>query len=557
MNGASVEIDWNADFKGSILLSVYGQNNCGLGVTSDKSFTINPVITNIATPLGLTTLCENPENGIYQTTANEMITNYQWQLTPSEAGILSEANESVTINWADDYIETAELLLTVSNSCGSLEADKLTININSLPAAAGSITGTVELCGTENNTTYQISDVANATSYIWSLSKDNNDNAAGNISGNGTSIEVDWNNTFKGSTRLTVQPQNNCGIGELASIDINVIEVLGKTPTPVGETKLCQNPGILNYYMETGENATYTWQLTPSNAGSVIKKATGADISWNSEFSGNVNLTVVASNSCGDGTTSDPLAVLINAYPATPYISTVNDKSIFCYGDSLLLSATTEYANISWSKNGDARPETAKTLWAKTEGIYEIVVTDANNCASPMATKSLAQHLPIPDIVIKVIEGSNGYILVCKEPTGNYDFTWYENGNEVINKPSEIIGQGSRSLETKNGGTEYYLKITDGNQCTVQSEVIQLDWTSVAIVFPNPNNGTFTIQTLRVSKTHRVLVKDLLGKQIQANILSQNGSLIEIEIPNANKGIYLIEIYDDEGNRFMRKVFVE
>lgn len=74
-------------------------------------------------------------------------------------------------------------------------------------------------------------------------------------------------------------------------------------------------------------------------------------------------------------------------------------------------------------------------------------------------------------------------------------------------------------------------------------------------VFPNPNDGTFTI-TLSgnnsPTKSAEVIINDVIGNQISENNLNLLNNSVIFNI-NLSNGIYLISIKDDDGNRYKPK----
>ena len=68
------------------------------------------------------------------------------------------------------------------------------------------------------------------------------------------------------------------------------------------------------------------------------------------------------------------------------------------------------------------------------------------------------------------------------------------------------------------------------------------------VLFPNPSNGSFSIQSKNAIQT--VTAFDILGKQIE---VKKNNESYKI---NASNGIYSIKISDSEGNSQIKKIII-
>jgi hypothetical protein len=63
-------------------------------------------------------------------------------------------------------------------------------------------------------------------------------------------------------------------------------------------------------------------------------------------------------------------------------------------------------------------------------------------------------------------------------------------------------------------------------------------------IFPNPNNGIFTISGLPLNILS-VDIYNLLGEKVCSNIKNANQTTYNIDIADSPKGIYLVNIYSD------------
>ena len=94
----------------------------------------------------------------------------------------------------------------------------------------------------------------------------------------------------------------------------------GQAATPSGETSLCEDPANTSYATTGASDATsYTWALSPSNAGTITNNGTSCTIDWDDTFTGTANLTVTGVNATGNGPTSELLAITINPNPTADF----------------------------------------------------------------------------------------------------------------------------------------------------------------------------------------------------------------------------------------------
>jgi hypothetical protein len=101
----------------------------------------------------------------------------------------------------------------------------------------------------------------------------------------------------------------------------------------------------------------------------------------------------------------------------------------------------------------------------------------------------------------------------------------------------------------------YYNTISSQYKPNVLSntEVVQNSFA----IFPNPNNGSFSIQFNKSIGSYAIELFDVLGKTVYQNNFEQSASLTqEITIPNAAKGVYFVNVKTNEGIA-TKKIIIE
>jgi hypothetical protein len=111
----------------------------------------------------------------------------------------------------------------------------------------------------------------------------------------------------------------------------------------------------------------------------------------------------------------------------------------------------------------------------------------------------------------------------------------------------------------------YNLVDPSGNRAIPQERLIEVVESTTGIyelnpnqaitMYPNPNNGVFTIGASNGTNIAHIKVVDILGK----NILEQDVQKTEatVNMATAGKGLYLVFIEDAEGNVYTQKLVIE
>jgi hypothetical protein len=162
------------------------------------------------------------------------------------------------------------------------------------PGAAGPITGPATVC--KNNTeTYSVGTIAGATSYVWTAPS-----GATITSGQGTvSISVLFGASAT-SGNVSVHGANSSGSGTASNLLVSVSTVPSAPATPDGPALVnLQNTLTSDYTTSTGADS-YIWELSPAEAGTISGSTETAQVSWNTAFNGNAEISVRGVNSCGE-----------------------------------------------------------------------------------------------------------------------------------------------------------------------------------------------------------------------------------------------------------------
>jgi photosystem II stability/assembly factor-like uncharacterized protein len=221
-SGSSVTNNISVDYSSTSIsgnITVKGRNLNGDGSISSLAITVNQQPENANNITGITSVCQGQNNVTYTVPEITNATSYLWTI-PNGATGTSNTN-TITVNFGTTAV-SGDITVKGNNACGDGGISTLAITVNPLPSNAGNISGSTAVCQGQNNVTYTVPAILNATSYIWTLPM----GATGTSTTN--SITVDFG-TSAVSGNITVKGNNSCGDGGISSLTITV-NVIPATP---------------------------------------------------------------------------------------------------------------------------------------------------------------------------------------------------------------------------------------------------------------------------------------------------------------------------------------
>ena len=188
-------------------------NTCGGSSSSSVlAVTIASAVPSAAgTITGTTSVCSGVSGMAYSISSVSGANSYSWSLPSGVTVAAGIGTNAVTLNWGST---AGNVMVTPVNGCGNGTASTLAVAINTVPAAAGTITGSVSVCAGQTLVAYNIPSITGATGYTWTLP------SGSVISGStGNSITATIGTT---SGNLSVVPSNGCGNGTGNSVFVTV-----------------------------------------------------------------------------------------------------------------------------------------------------------------------------------------------------------------------------------------------------------------------------------------------------------------------------------------------
>ena len=360
-------------------------NNFNLSINYNDNYLTFTGFDNIHDDLtGLTV--DNPSDGLL---------TISWSTTPGVGvnilqGKMVNLKFHTAVGDACDFSFNESACSYESETSDQLDAEYSTYSfqILPLPETPAMPSGTNDRCEGSEMIQYDIPVPQHTLTYEWTLYPPE----AGTITGNSNPADVTWEENFHGDAWLKVKGYNACGEGAFGdSLKIVTKPLPLQAVAPLGDTNLCMAGPSTAYTTLGGEFAdSYTWTITPANAGVVSGTGETATVTWDPEFVGLADVMVLSENECGSARQiSDPIYVDVNSLPEIiPWVSDTLaylDAPVSFNAD--VFSGAEPYSYHWDFMRPDWYSHTADTTIVPDDPYHEYVLTvvDSNNCV--MTTK--------------------------------------------------------------------------------------------------------------------------------------------------------------------------
>lgn len=197
--------------------------------------------------------------------------------------------------------------------------------------------------------------------------------------------------------------------------------------------------------------------------------------------------------------------------------------------------------------------QTTTTADSLCQGTYTLCVTDGNGCVT-CDTATVLEPAEI-QVTENVTDAScptccDGAIVLTPyggNPPYNYVFT---PSNPPINLCPDT----------------YSYCVIDGMGCSTCDTVVvsfptsinNMDNINVFSIYPNPNNGTFTISHHLIGENYNLEITDLMGKVVHRQLLETKSNVVQINNHQLSNGIYFVTISNTDANeKIVRKLVIQ
>jgi len=490
-------------------------NSCG-GATARYPITIDvpPVVSAVS---GSPLVCLGAS-----TTLSDLSSGGSWSATNANAVISAGVVSGMLLG-----LDTIKYSLT--NTCGTSIVSQV-VTINTLPTAA-TLSGATTVCETSSTTL-----VSSIPGGSWSVSN--------------TTATVDsgvvWGLTGGAVDTIIYVLTNSCGTA-LSTTTISV------SPLPIvaaisGDSVVCAGSGIT---LSDGI-AGGVWHSANGNASVSGGVVTGVS-------NGTDSILYSVANSCGITTISK--LVTINPLPVSGVIM---GPTLVCVDASISLSETA--TGGFWSVSNAHAGISAGIVSGYSGGADTVFYAVTNSCGTA-ATSAIISINPLADAGI--ISGRDSICLgdwdtVTSSAPGGI---WY-----ISNTLATISASGMcLSLDTGMDTAIYVVT----NLCGTATAIFPFTILSPAVcstlvvthipdnnegisVYPNPNNGAFTINISVLSEYVFIAVYDMYGNTVLTRELNNNKeNIIPLDLKNVARATYMLKVIANDKTYTQKLVIVK
>lgn len=449
-------------------------------------------------------------------------TSYTWTLPGGWTGTSTTASITTTVGSTGGTIS-----VTANNTCGSSTAQTLAVTVNPIPTATITPAGTTTFCAGGS----VVLNANTGTGYSWAWFQGatpvgtNSSSYTANATGNYT-VQITANGCSATSTAVsvTVNPAPNVTASSNSAVCVGqALNLTGGSTTP---------------------GATYSWAGPAAYSSNTQSPSIPNAQAVNA---GVYTLTVTANGCTATATTT---VVVTNVAPAAP--AAINGDITICAnstGNIYDVTADPNAASYNWTlPTGWSGTSTTNTITATAgaAGSVSISVTAQNGCGTSAATTLNVTVNPLPTVTI------TQSVNTLTATAGFASYQWYDGSGP-------IAGATSATFNATGNGS-YYCIVTDANGCTAQSNTINVvvgvnnvvKQSSVSL-FPNPNNGSFTLEGAFASNDGKasVVIVDIAGRIVHQQQVTVSNNKLDVRMDMNSSlaaGVYTIKVSSDAAN---------
>jgi hypothetical protein len=477
---------------------------------SGCSTTSIPMLVTVDTPIaaitdaGGTTICAGSTTTLNATIGVGL--TYQWLL---DGVAITGANSS-----SYSTTDTGSYSAIVTNSTGcSATSNVITITSNPSPTANIVLSGPITFC--QGDSVMMTANSGTGYTYQWY-------NTAGAI---GSATGQSYTATSSSGYYVIITNTFGCSATS-ATTNVVVNPLPNVAITPSGPTLLCSGGSVtLNAAAVAGYS--YQWFV----GGSAIAGATNS--SYLATTSGGYRVQVTnPTTGCSDETLADTVVTAIAAAEVVPITS-----ASYCWGSSALLSTNVTGGAVTyvWMLNGVVIPGAISgTYNATVPGDYSVQITIPGACTMTSISLTVTEF-PLPNPIVSCSAG------MFSTGTWFVTYQWYK---DLVAIP------GATTFQTPSTGYgNYKVQVTDTNGCQSFADPYVFTGSGTTYVtgvskvdvkiYPNPAQ---TVVHIEAPMLVRAVISGIDGRAIM-NVPEAK----DIDVSNLPDGIYMIMIYDTEG----------
>ena len=286
-----------------------------------------------------------------------------------------------------------------------------------------------------------------------------------------------------------------------------------------------------------GTAISFSNQVVTNNCVNLAPVATITSPIINSTFTASSNITITASASDADGSVSMVDfyngSTKLGSVSSSPYAFTWNNVVSGNY--SLSVVATD---NMNAKTTSSAVPITVSSTSGKRNKHPYVKISSPTkgNTYANLTSITINALASDSDGVVSKVEFFNGSARLVELTTAPYSYTW----KDVPAGTYSITAVATDNLNdtTKSSPIEFIVGTTV--KYDPKSEVVKL--------YPNPNNGHFTLEFINPMQNEKgdIVITDLGGKQVYHGPITKEELTKQIDLPDSRSGVYVLMIRDKD-----------
>ena len=365
--------------------------------------------------------------------------------------------------------------------------------------------------------------------------------AGGTFAGNGITASTFTPATAgAGSHTITYSytDVNSCTSVASSQVLVNALPVVSAG----NDTALCIGDSLQLNATSNATTPAFAWSNGPQTASYIVSPLV------------NTTYTVAVTDGTTNCQASDDVVVTVNSLPV---VNLGADQTI-CGNANVTLNAGSGFSAYLWSNTATTASITIDTVGygLGTHAIY-VDVTDNNTCMNSDTVNVTFVANPVPAITGGVPTMCINHIITIDAGAGWASYLWSDNSvTRTIDLVGSVLGLGSHTFS---------VTVTDANGCegTDSITVVVDPCTGIAeaeggismMIYPNPNNGNFTLSISGLKQLAKVEILNLLGQTISTEQVSINGAFVkEYDLSGLAKGSYLMKVTTDKSVRTERLI---
>jgi hypothetical protein len=542
--------------------------SCPGTVTSNASILSVGTAPNITSQPSDVTNCAGATTTLTASASGSGI-GYQWQISTDGGttwtNITGATNASYSFTSAVSQTGNKYRVIVSSTTCAVPSTSTVaTLTVNSLPAITTQPTSNTLCAG--GNVVFTAAATGTGIGYQWQLST-NGGVSWTNIAG-ATNATYSVNSVTASQNQYQYQlvVSGTCSPAATSNpATLNVVSPVTVTTQPANST-VCAGSNVTLTAAGSGTSIQYQWQVS-TNGGTSFSAIAGANSASytitgaTAAISGNVYQVLMSNPTCTTPVATTGAVITVNALPTVTSSAT---ETNVCTGTpvTLLASGANTYSWAPVGLTGQAvivtptvlpsNPSVANTV------TYTVTGTNANGCSNTSTVSVTANPLPVVTLTvtpanIPLLPGRTVTLRASVTPSTGFNFVWRKDDVVIPNYSADTL-----RVTVQDVG-RYTVEAADANGfCNRTSDAVTIrdSVTSIVFIFPNPNNGNFTVSyynNIRSTNQFRkqsVTIYDERGAKVynQSYNVNQGYNLLSVNAPQLASGGYVVVLRDGYGN---------